>query len=151
MDEHWYLSKLYAILAKRPKTTFEVTQWLTRRKADESVQKSILEKLLEMKLLNDVEYTHAFVRTQKLVKPLSSRAITYKLQKKGISSALIKNVLEDENHDELAAAQEEVRRTTWRWVKYPPAERKQKIAMFLSRKGFSFEVIRKIDTENGQE
>lgn len=151
MDEHWYLSKLYALLAKRPKTIFEVKEWLSRRKATDQIQKSIIEKLIQMRLLDDVEYTHAFVRTQKLLKPLSKRALIFKLQRKGISSKIIQAVLEDEGHDEVLAAQEEVRRTSCRWQKYPPEERKQKISIFLSRKGFSFDVIRRVYTSDGQD
>jgi len=143
MDDTWLLSKLYQLLGRRPKTIKEVSDWLTKRKVPTYQQARLISHLVQLQLLNDREFTHAFIRTQKLIKPLSLKEIVYKLQKKGISPDMTKQVLKDEGHDELAAATREVQKHMWKWEKLEPRARKQKQIEFLARKGFSFDIAKK--------
>lgn len=151
IPDKWYLSKLYQLIGRRPRTTKEIREWLKKRKASDEQITTIIDKLLEINLLDDLSYTHAFIRTQQLMKSQSSRQLIYKLQKKGISSEMVKQVLEEEGHDDSASAKEEIRKNMWRWAKFDGYEKKQKMMTFLMRKGFSLDVIKKATNADSDE
>lgn len=151
IPDKWYLSKLYLLISRRPRTTKEIREWLKKRKATDEQVTTLIQKLLELNLLDDLAYTHAFIRTQHLIKSQSSRQLIYKLQKKGISSEMVKEVLSEEGHDDSAAAKEEVRKNMWRWTKFEGYEKKQKITAFLMRKGFRLDLIKNLEKNQGDD
>src|SRR5690348_14940741 len=101
-DTSWYLSKLYQLIGRRPRTTKEVREWLVKRHASDEQITSLIEKLKDLRLLDDNSYAHAFIRTQRLTTSQSARQLIYKLQKKGIKPEITKQVLEEEGHDEVS-------------------------------------------------
>ena len=147
IPDKWYLSKLYQLISKSPRTTKEIREWLKKRKAQPEQVETIVQKLLELELLNDTTYTHSYIRTQILIKHQSARQLIFKLQKKGIKSELVRDVLEEEGHDEVGSARYELQKQRWRWTSFEPKERLQKQREFLARKGFSFDVIKKAESD----
>lgn len=127
-------------LATRPRSEFEVRQALTRKDVPQPVIESALERLRALGYLDDLAFAEFWVSNRRQFKPLSARALRYELRQKGISSDIIDTVLQtqDEEEDAYRAAQAQFRRVR----AASRAELRQKLMMFLARRGFSPRVSR---------
>ena len=127
-------------LAVRPRSAQEVRQNLARKKIPEPVIDAALEKLSAFGYIDDRAFADLWVRDRDTYKPSSPRALRYELRRKGISDAIIDDVIADLEPDDAAyrAAEAQLRR-------YRGLERREfrnKMSAFLQRRGFSFEVVR---------
>jgi len=111
----------------------------------------IIEKTIEhlgaLGLVNDVEFARLFVHDQQLRRPAGRRLITQKLRLKGISDAVIGQVLSENTDPEgehaaaLAAAKKHLKRRTLPGNTTERLKEQQRIAQFLSRRGFDWPTI----------
>ncbi len=127
-------------LAVRPRSAQEVRQNLARKKIPAPVIDAALERLSAFGYIDDRAFADLWVRDRDTYKPTSPRALRYELRQKGISDAIIDDVIADLEPDDAAyrAAENQVRR-------YRGLERREfrnKMSAFLQRRGFSFEVVR---------
>lgn len=127
-------------LAVRPRSEQEVRQNLAGKKIPEPVIDAALEKLSAFGYIDDRAFADLWVRDRETYKPTSPRALRYELRQKGISDAIIDEVIADLDPDDAAyrAAEGQVRR-------YRGLERREfrnKMSAFLQRRGFSFEAVR---------
>lgn len=127
-------------LAVRPRSEFEVRQTLARKDVPQPVIDSALERLRALGYLDDPAFAEFWVSNRRQFKPLSARALRYELRQKGISNDIIDDVLQtqDEDDDAYRAAQAQLRRVRVT----EKAELRQKLMMFLARRGFSPRVSR---------
>ena len=145
IQNKYFFSGALKLLSRRPRTNKEIVDWLNKKEASEDVQKDILQKLVKLKLLDDLAYAESFIRTRVLLKHRSVRVLKIELAQKGISKDLIEKALLLNEVDEKKAAQELIRKNIWKWKRYDTRTRKRKIHEFLSRKGFTFDVISALD------
>ncbi len=128
-------------LAVRPRSAQEVRQNLARKDTPAPVIDAALERLSAFGYIDDRAFADLWVRDRDTYKPTSPRALRYELRQKGISDAIIDDVVADLEPDDVAyrAAEAQLRR-------YRGLERREfrnKMSAFLQRRGFSFEVVRK--------
>lgn len=135
-------------LARRPRTTHEITEWLTRKGVPEEDHGPVVEKLTSLKLLNDFEYACSFIRTRNLIKPRSTRVLRMELLKKGVSDTDIRAALEAVPVDETLFAREILAKNEWKWSALEKQAQNQKKKEFLLRKGYSWKVINNIGIDN---
>jgi SOS response regulatory protein OraA/RecX len=63
---------------------------------------------------------------------------------KGVKKETIAKVLSETKVDEEKVASELLRKKMYKWKNLPPREARQKMAAFLARKGFDWDVIEKL-------
>ncbi len=138
-------------LSYRPRSEKEVLDYLKEKQkkspglTDEMIF-SIMSKLQEYKFINDLEFAKFWIkqRTQFRNRPL--RVIRYELSQKGISQSLVSELLEDrENKDidyESAKKLAEKKLDFYRALE--PKKRHEKVMNYLLRKGFSYDIVKKI-------
>ena len=138
------------ILTKRAKSSGELRRKLREyRYESEAIEWSIT-RLTELGILNDEEYARTVVRSQLSRKPAGRRLLAGKLREKGIDQATTDLVLDEmlEDRDTIAdarkLAQQAARSIS---VRYERDIRVRRISGRLARRGFDFDVIRKVVDE----
>jgi regulatory protein len=133
-DDDKVYGRTLGYIALRPRSTWEVQFYLERKKADPALIQSILTKLNNLGLLDDVTFAEAFVRDRRLLRPTSRRKMTMELKKKRVSEDIINEAIGSESSDEQSALDEMVTRKR-RQTKY---QDDAKLMQYLAGQGFGY-------------
>lgn len=146
MDEHWFTFAL-KYLQRRPRSVFEVRQYLQKKNVPDISIDSIISVLEEKRFLNDVDFATWWIDQRTRFKPKGKRLIVSELQQKGVSKEVITQVYEAGDPEpmisDLEKAKELLIRKKEKFIALSRQERYQKAGSFLARRGFSMEVISK--------
>jgi len=140
------LNKLIKFGMTRPRSKKEYTDWFKRKKVHESMQPELLKRLVSLKLINDHEFANWWIGQRLQFKFKSKREIIQELRIKGVNKEIIDAEIDKQfNEDiELKNAKELVEKNEYKWRKFDEQKRRQKQIVFLQRKGFGWDVIKKI-------
>jgi len=130
------LEKLLKYATLRPRSIFEIKQWLKRKRVHESLHKDLFNRLKRLDLVDDEKFARWWVEQRMAFKPRSARLLTYELQVKGIRKEVIEKVLDKMDIDELKIARKLA-------VKMKNKDKK-KVVAYLSRQGFDWETIKRV-------
>jgi len=133
------LDKLLRFATLRPRSEKEITDYLKRKEVHESLTEELFNRLKRLDLVNDEVFAKWWVEQRLQFKSKSKRELEFELRNKGIGKEIISEVLAESGVDDLKAAQKLLDR-------YPSKTRQQKID-YLARKGFAWEVIDRLLTE----
>lgn len=141
------LNYAYFYLNFRARTRHEMVEYLKKKQEkfgwDDDVVDRTISRLEELGYLNDDQFIEMFVesraKTKKSGKPLLVRDLMkHGVDRQKIDNYFASNVLDDEKLAYEALAP--------RWSRYADLEKQkrfQKAAGFLSRRGFSYDVVKK--------
>ena len=135
---------------RRLRSQKEIADYFRRKEIDISIHQIIIDRLKRLELLDDQKFAKWWVEQRLRFKNKSKKDITFELRQKGIDNQTIKNVLDDSEIDELKIAKELIKKKYYKWKKYDGGDkshekiRNQKIAQYLSGKGFSWEIINSV-------
>jgi regulatory protein len=123
-------------LGSRPRSEQEVRRNLAEKEHAPPIIDAAIERLQNLGYLDDKAFAVFWVQNRNAFKPASPRALRYELRQKGVSDAIIAEVLADLDADDAAyrAAQSQMRRLRG----LTQREFKTKLGAFLGRRGFSF-------------
>lgn len=122
----------------RPRSLWEMRSYLRRKKIDEPIADSIIERLLGLDLLGDEKFAEAWVANRRLLKATSKRRLRQELQQKRVSSSIIDKVLAEDEADERSVLAEMVAK---KQARYPD---RNKFMQYLARQGFSYDDIKSV-------
>lgn len=122
----------------RPRSMWEMRTYLQRKKVDEPVADSIIERLQNLDLLSDEKFAEAWVANRRLLKSTSKRRLRQELQQKRVPSSIIDKVLAEDEADERSVLAEIVAK---KQARYPD---KNKFMQYLARQGFSYDDIKSV-------
>lgn len=128
------------LLSYRPRSSHEIRQKLTKKGYDEFVIETAIERMTNLKYLDDRAFAKFWIESRNRSKPRGKRALQYELRNKGVSDAIVRELLEDmvdEQSGAYQAAQKRIRRMRGK-TEY---EFKKKVGAFLQRRGFNYEAI----------
>ncbi|MEK7594380.1 MAG: RecX family transcriptional regulator [Patescibacteria group bacterium] len=130
--------KLYALtlryIAIRPRSKWEIKQYLERKKPSPTLSDQLLNKLSIIALIDDQKFAQAYVNDRRLLRPTSRRKMILELRRKHIADEVIKSVVGDEPDEEKNALRGiiERKRTQTRY------QDDLKLMQYLSRQGFGY-------------
>lgn len=128
-------------LAVRPRSIYEVKEYLTYRKgysAEEAYQ--AISKLTSQKYLNDKDFARLWVKNRLNLAPRPLSVIKMELLKKGVEKHIVDECLAEVDSDmELDSVCELVGKR-YRQSKY---QDKQKLTEFLARRGYNYSLIQR--------
>ena len=128
------------LLGRQAYTTGQLKDKLGRKGATEETVTKVLDKLLELKLVDDALYAEAFVRSRSRSK--GAIRLRQELFRKGVAEPLVDKAVGELGEDaQLTSALALAQKNLWRW-KGEPRERYAKAYAFLARRGFPVEVVR---------
>ncbi len=143
------LNYSFRLLSKKRYTTAEIEKKLKfyskRRsiKEKENIPK-VLERLCELKYLNDEDYARDFVKSRTMFKPRGKILIRRELLMKGLKNELVNKIINSEEIDEESMGQILIDKKSNKWSALNPKERREKSFQLLARKGISIDSIYKI-------
>src|SRR3989338_1245670 len=147
------MDRMYNLLSFRATTEKEIRGYLKRlnfkkkikdqEQLSEIVQDALIARLKTKGLLNDLEFTKAWVLSRGSKKSLM--VVRGELIKKGVSREIIEQVLSEEGvTDQTKIAQSLLEKKWPRFNNLPPIERKKKAIEFLLRRGFSYDIAKTV-------
>lgn len=113
----------------------------------EDIITQVLDRMTDVGLVNDAEYTALYVRSRRASRGLAPRVLAQELRAKGVDDELINAELGEISIDEdRALAESLVARKLGSTAGLDPEARTRRLASMLIRKGFSpglaFEVVK---------
>ena len=136
------LKSALAYLARSPKTILEMRRYLSGKNADPEIIDGIIDRLLELKYLDDRAYARQFIDSRIRFKPKSAYAIGYELRGKGIAPAVADEFLTDIDDFQLAFSAAE--RKNSQLCHLDPESRKKKVLNHLRYRGFDYQVCQAV-------
>ncbi len=148
------------IIAKKRYTSFEMAKKLKQfmAKAGSTIEidenspkddstgdhiKAVLERLHELKYLDDSGYAEDYISDRKKFKPRGKFLLTRELKNKGLDSNLIQNALEKQPIDEFETAIKALDKKSRQWQTLPVQKQRERAFRFLSARGFDQDAIYK--------
>ncbi len=135
-DDKAYMRAL-DYLSRRPRSRWEVGEYLSRKGYKDNTITTILNKLIKRGYIDDSKFAESWVRSRRALKPISKRKLMYELQQKRISKSIVQTVLEQDDTDEQLVLSDLVARKRQQ-TKY---QDEQKLKAYLVRQGFNFDDI----------
>jgi len=116
------------LLAVRPRSRRELQDRLRRKEIPAGIIRDVLDRLVELRLLNDADFARALVRDRLRLRPKGRRALSAELARKGVAREVSDEVM-DEIFAEMETSEAEVAdRVAAGWLKRQPS--KTRTALF---------------------
>lgn len=132
-DDKLYNNALnYALL--RPRSVWEVEQYLRRKKCSPTLSQEILNKLSKLDMLNDEAFAKSWVNNRRLLRPTSRRRLLQELHAKHVNEDIARQAIENEAIDERVALVALIARKK----KQARYQDKQKLMQYLAGQGFNY-------------
>ena len=125
------------LISRRLRSEKEIRDYAKRKQWTVDNTDRVVERLKQRGYLNDRVFAEAFVRSRQNATKYSKRRIEQDLRKKGVSSAIIKEVLHDEVND-LEALKKLVAKRAQRY------DNPAKLKAYLLRAGFNYDDINRV-------
>lgn len=138
------LDRLLKFTSFRPRSEFEIRQWLKRKKISPVDSEAAIQSLRKVGVIGDEAFAKWWVSQRSEFRPKAKRALVFELVKKGVDKKLAENVVGagGANDEELALFVLEKRKKSL--AQYNPEIRKKKIKNLLASRGFGWEVVNKV-------
>lgn len=133
------------LLQSQGRTKAEMIQKLQKDGYPDDVIREVMSFLEEYHFVDDSSYTENYIRINKSRK--SPRQIVFELQQKGVDKDTISRMFEEAPINEDDTVRALLKKKTGGQIPADWKER-QKLAAFLGRKGFSFDVIQRVLRES---
>lgn len=140
-------------VGRRMRTIQEVRTYLAERQLtpNGTLVEEAVQRLIDMKALDDAAYTEAFLGSRLRYSPKSVRLLTQKLKQKGVHDDDItrgKAKLDSElGSDELALARQAIGSRSAKYSTLPYQVCGRRLGSFLVRRGFSSQTVRRLVDE----
>jgi len=135
--------KALRLLALRARSEQEMVSKLRDAGYDESLIGSVVGDLRRVNLLNDEEFARSYAKSRLTNRPVGERALQVELRRKGIAEATIEKVLGEAYGEKSPRqlVQELIEKRKPRYRNLDEKAAKKKLADFLLRRGFDWEIV----------
>ncbi len=127
--------------AMRLRSIWEMEQYLRRKKVSPALAEIILNKLINLKLLNDLSFAQAWIANRRLLRPTSKRKLQQELRAKHVSDEVITQAINDDETSELDVLRQMVNKKR-NLSKYKADN--MKLMQYLARQGFDYGDIKSV-------
>ena len=129
-------------LSYRPRTEKEVRDRLRRGGYDPEAIDHAISRLQDWRYLDDVDFARRWVENRTTHRPRGKRLLQQELRRKGVDSETAREVIAEVELDETAAAEALARRRLPAYAGDDPATVRRRLAGYLARRGYDYDVIR---------
>lgn len=125
-------------LARRPRSRWEVRDYLQRKGANDMQVQDVLDKLDHYNYLNDRDFAESWVSSRRALKPTSHKKLRFELRKKRVPVEIIDAVLEEDESSDVQQLKDLIVKKR-RQTRY---QDQQKLMEYCARQGFRYGDIR---------
>lgn len=143
-------NKAVRFLAVRPRSQAELRRSLQSyrprdgSRLNEPQIESIIARLQEQQYLDDREFARYWVEQRNRFRPVAPRALLYELRQKGVNDSVAQEIV-SEFSNAATACEAAARSRLYRWQEErDPTQFRKKMGSFLQRRGFDWEIARKV-------
>lgn len=142
-DRNKLKEKAYHLLSLRPRSEKELKDKLRQKGAQAKLVEEVLQELKEKELINDEKFAQSWVQSRMANRPMGKFLLRRELLKKGVKPEIIERVLQEnyQAEDELELAKSLLERKARRYKNLNDLKTKKRMADFLLRRGFPYEVV----------
>jgi regulatory protein len=130
-------------LTYRIRSAKEIADYLSQKGFDEKTIAETIGKLLDLKFLNDLEFGRIWIESRQKYNGKSKYILRNELQQKGLDKELIDKLL-GSAQDDLEIAKQLFEKKKDKLKGLSNDKFFKKMAGFLGRKGFSYDIIKKV-------
>lgn len=127
-------------LALRPRSKWEIEDYLKRKSYDELVIIAIIEKVSAKGYIDDEKFARSWVESRQLLNPRSKKQLTMELRKKRIDREIIDLVLSELSEEDETKVLKDLIARKKKQTRYQDP---QKLLAYLSRQGYRYDLIKK--------
>lgn len=129
-------------LARGAKSAHTLRGILEKREIDKEIAESVIQRFIEVGLIDDVAYAETFVNAKQRHKGLAKSAIRRELSQKGVDTQIVEQVTaEITTETELVMAIDLATRRIGRMANLDYEVRQRRLNSYLARKGYSSSVV----------
>jgi len=129
-------------LANSARTRHQLAELLAKRGASEQISDELLDRFVEVGLIDDADFAQTWVKGRHQSRCLSRRVLRHELRQKGIDDITIEIALEQiDDDDEREAALRLAVRKSRSLMRYDSATARRRLGSMLMRRGYSSEVV----------
>lgn len=121
-------------LAIRPRSRWEIETYLVRKGASPTLLNTILSKLSDIDLINDLKFAEALVRDRRMLRSSSRRKLILELRKRRVPDSAIQSAVGNEPDVETSALKDMIAKKR----KQTRYKDDLKLMQYLARQGFSY-------------
>lgn len=138
--------RILDLLARRPRSEWEIRDYLKRKKTSSEDTDDLLNMLSKSGYVDDEEFARRWIENRRLLKLTTKRKLMLELKQKRISDQIIKKVLDEDQTDEKDVLKEliEKKRTQTRY------KDDKKLITYLIGQGFNYYDIKTIINRDEQ-
>ncbi len=130
-------------LSRRPRSKWEVEQYLLRKGHNDNTVSITLSRLSDIGYIDDLKFAESWVRSRRALKHVSKRKLIDELKQKHVSKVNISKVLDNDETDE----QEVIRQIIQKKKQQTRYQDQVKLKAYLVRQGFSYDDINVVVNE----
>jgi regulatory protein len=144
------------LLTGAPKTRAQLAEALRKRDVPDEVAARVLDRLTDVRLVDDEAFAHAWVESRHRGRGLARRALAHELRRRGVDDDTVDEAVETlDTEQEVETARALVRRRLPSTARLEPQARTRRLVGMLARKGYSsgvaFRVVREEVAGEGDE
>lgn len=137
------------LIAFRPRAGGELLRKLREKGYQPEAAEKAVNRMRDLGYLNDATFASRWIENRQEHRPRSRRMLVQELRQKGIDAEVIDDALEETEIDEFGDALELAQKKAEGMQALDEPTRHRRISGFLSRRGYGFDVIRKVLEEIG--
>ncbi len=143
--------KILRFTSLRPRSKKEIEFWLNKHRIQKNLHNELFNRLKRLDLLNDKKFAIWWVDQRNTFRPKPRKILEQELIIKGIDKEIINEVLNELGIDEILSAKRILESKEYLWKDLFGFQKRVKMSNFLQRKGFSWDVIRRVVAKFDQE
>ncbi|MDP3998775.1 MAG: RecX family transcriptional regulator [bacterium] len=154
-DRQKTLDKVFNFLSYRPRSQKEVRDYMVKKKVDEEEISDILNYLSGKKYLNDEEFARWWIEQRMTFRPTGWRLLKMELKQKGVGEEVVNGIMNPPAGEagreagimEKTLAEKVAEKKLRAMGKLPPEKAREKLFAALARRGFEWDVIKRVVDE----
>lgn len=127
-------NRVLGLLARRPRSEWEVHEYLRRKNSEANLISEVISKLKERGYIDDRDFARRWVESRRLLRATSRRKLSIELKQKRVEDSVIREILADDETDELDVLKQLIakKRSQSRY------QDETKLIRYLAGQGFSY-------------
>jgi len=134
--------KALQFISHRPRSVDETRRRLSKKGFSDTVIEATLEKCLEKKWLDDLDFARHWIENRNTFHPRSDRLLRYELRLKGVADDVITQALEKYGGDEKELAYQAGIKKAKRYRQDTKFDFQKKVGGYLGRRGFHYGIVK---------
>ncbi|RJQ27722.1 regulatory protein RecX [Candidatus Parcubacteria bacterium] len=136
-------NKALKFLSYRMRSEKELYDFLVKKKFEENIIQKTIQAFKEEGLVDDRKFIKWWIEQRQTFRPKSKFVLKKELMSKGVRRELIEEVIDD-SQDDYEVAKNFFGKKKHRFNKYSGKEYFQKASAFLQRRGFGWDIIKRV-------